>query len=199
MFSYNEITDEELKTLSPILSKDIVYTTDLLENILHWSRSQLQGFGVKKEFFNVRNVILNEINYHITSASLKKINIIHDVFPNQIAYSDALMFQIVIRNLLNNAIKFCNEGCEILITAGYQNDKMLKICIKDNGIGISETTLSKLFKEENISSRGTRNEKGTGLGLMICKDFMTRNDGDISVSSELGVGTTFCVTVPTHA
>ncbi|MNR16668.1 Sensor protein EvgS precursor [compost metagenome] len=76
---------------------------------------------------------------------------------------------------------------------------MIKVCIKDSGIGISKATIEKLFKEENISSRGTKNEKGTGLGLMICKDFMSRNGGDISVSSELGIGTTFCVTVPTHA
>ncbi|MFN0292155.1 sensor histidine kinase [Pedobacter helvus] len=199
MFSQNLISDEEFKALSPVLSKDIVYTTDLLENILHWSRSQLQGFGIKKEFFNVRNIILNEINYHITSASLKKINILHDVFPNQVAYADVLMFQIVIRNLLNNAIKFCNEGCEILITAVYQNDGMLKVCIKDNGIGIAKHYLEKLFRDENVSSRGTKNEKGTGLGLMICKDFMTRNGGNISVSSELNVGTTFCVTVPTRS
>ncbi|WP_293297436.1 histidine kinase N-terminal 7TM domain-containing protein [Pedobacter sp. UBA4863] len=198
MFSYNQISDEEFKALSPVLSKDIVYTTDLLENILHWSRSQLKGFGIKKEFFNVRNIILNEINYHISSASLKKVKILHDVFPNEIAYADLLMFQIVIRNLLNNAIKFCNEGCEILITAAYQSNGMLKVCIKDTGIGISKTILEKLFKEENISSRGTKNEKGTGLGLMICKDFMSRNGGNIEVSSELGVGTTFCVTVPTH-
>lgn len=199
MVSYNQISDEEFKTLSPVLSKDIIYTTDLLENILHWSRSQLKGFGISKEFFNVRNIILNEINYHLPSATLKKINILHDVFPNEIAYADLLMFQIVVRNILNNAIKFCNEGCEILITAAYQSNGMLMVCIKDNGTGMSPSTLEKLFRDENISSRGTHNEKGTGLGLMICKDFMQRNGGDITVSSELGVGTTFYLTVPTKA
>lgn len=199
MVSYNQISDDEFKTLSPVLSKDIIYTTDLLENILHWSRSQLKGFGISKEFFNVRNIILNEINYHLPSATLKKINILHDVFPNEIAYADLLMFQIVVRNILNNAIKFCNEGCEILITAAYQSNGMLMVCIKDNGTGMSPSTLEKLFRDENISSRGTHNEKGTGLGLMICKDFMQRNGGDITVSSELGVGTTFYLTVPTKA
>ncbi|RZK16275.1 MAG: PAS domain-containing sensor histidine kinase, partial [Flavobacterium sp.] len=152
MVSYDQISDTEFKALSPVLSKDIVYTTDLLENILHWSRSQLKGFGINKEFFNVRNIILNEINYHLPSATLKKINILHDVFPNEIAYADLLMFQIVVRNILNNAIKFCNEGCEILITASYQKNGMLKVNIKDTGIGISKPTLEKLFKDENISS-----------------------------------------------
>lgn len=199
MVAFNELKDEEFKNLAPTLSKDIVYTTDLLENVLHWSRSQLKGFGINKEFFNVRNVILNEINYHLPSASLKKIHIIHDVFPNEVAYADVLMFQIVIRNILNNAIKFCNEGCEILITASYQNTGMIKVCIKDNGVGIPHDLQEKLFTDENISSRGTRNEKGTGLGLMICKDFMQRNGGDITVESAEGVGSTFCITVPTKA
>ncbi|WP_113639633.1 sensor histidine kinase [Nubsella zeaxanthinifaciens] len=199
MVAFNELKDEEFKNLAPTLSKDIVYTTDLLENVLHWSRSQLKGFGINKEFFNVRNVILNEINYHLPSASLKKIHIIHDVFPNEVAYADVLMFQIVIRNILNNAIKFCNEGCEILITASYQNTGMIKVCIKDNGVGIPHDLQEKLFTDENISSRGTRNEKGTGLGLMICKDFMQRNGGDVTVDSTEGVGSTFCITVPTKA
>lgn len=199
MVSYNQISDEEFRAISPSLSKDIIYTTDLLENMLHWSRSQLHGFGIKKEFFNVRNIILNEINYHLPSATLKKVKIFHEVFPNEVAYADVLMFQIVIRNILNNAIKFCNEGCEIVITAVYQSNGMLKICIKDNGIGISKTTLERLFKEENISSRGTKNEKGTGLGLMICKDFMIRNGGKITVQSEIGKGTTFCLFLPTKA
>ncbi|MDQ8005210.1 MAG: histidine kinase N-terminal 7TM domain-containing protein [Pedobacter sp.] len=199
MVSYNQISDEEFKALSPVLSKDIIYTTDLLENILHWSRSQLKGFGISKEFFNVRNVIINEINYHLPSATLKNIKILHEVFPYEVAYADVLMFQIVIRNILNNAIKFCNEGCEISITAAYQKDGMLKVSIKDSGIGISKATLEKLFKQENISSRGTKNEKGTGLGLMICKDFMHRNNGEITVESEIGVGTTFNLTLPTKA
>lgn len=199
MVSYNQITDEEFKTLSPVLSKDIIYTTDLLENILHWSRSQLKGFGISKEFFNVRNVIINEINYHLPSATLKNIKILHDVFPHEVAYADVLMFQIVIRNILTNAIKFCNEGCEISITAAYQKNGMLKVSVKDTGIGIPKTTLEKLFKEENISSRGTKNEKGTGLGLMICKDFMQRNNGEITVESEIGVGSTFNLMLPTSA
>lgn len=197
MVAYDQISTEEFKNLSPVLSKDIIYTTDLLENILHWSRSQLKGFGIKKEFFNLRNVILNEINYHLPSANLKKIAIVHDVFPYEVAYADVLMFQIVIRNILNNAIKFCNENCEINITAGYQKEGYLKVCIQDNGLGISKPTLNKLFKDENISSRGTNNEKGTGLGLMICKDFMLRNGGDISVESEEGKGTKFYLTLPT--
>jgi signal transduction histidine kinase len=196
MIANDQISIEEFKSISPTLSKDIIYTTDLLENILHWSRSQLKGFGIKKEIFNLRNLIINEINYHLPGATLKKIAIIHDVFPGEMVYADILMLQIVMRNILNNAIKFCNENCEILITATYQKNGLMLICIKDNGIGIAQDMLDKLFTEENISTRGTANEKGTGLGLMVCKDFMKRNDGDITVESIEGKGSKFCITVP---
>ncbi|MES2650116.1 MAG: histidine kinase N-terminal 7TM domain-containing protein [Bacteroidota bacterium] len=196
MISNDQISTEEFKNISPTLSKDIIYTTDLLENILHWSRSQLKGYGINKEIFNLRNLIINEINYHLPAANLKKIKIIHDVFPGEMAYADMLMIQIVIRNIINNAIKFCNEGCEIHITAAYQKDNNMLVCIQDNGIGIQESILNKLFKGENITTRGTLNEKGTGLGLLVCKDFMKRNDGDVTVTSIEGKGAKFCITIP---
>ncbi|MFA6276064.1 MAG: histidine kinase N-terminal 7TM domain-containing protein [Pedobacter sp.] len=197
MIANNQITSEEFKSISPTLSKDIIYTTDLLENILHWSRSQLKGFGIKQEFFNLRNLIINEINYHLPGATLKKIKIIHDVFPGEMVYGDILMVQIVMRNIINNAIKFCYEDCEIHITAAYQKNGMMLVCIKDNGIGISKNILNKLFKDENITTRGTSNEKGTGLGLMVCKDFMNRNGGNITVETEEGKGSKFCISIPT--
>jgi signal transduction histidine kinase len=197
MIANDQITNEEFKSISPTLSKDIIYTTDLLENILHWSRSQLKGYGIKKEYINLRNLIINEINYHLPAATTKKIKIIHDVFPSEMVYADVLMIQIVIRNVLNNAIKFCNENSEIHITAAYQKDGAMLVCIADNGVGIPANVLSKLFKGENISTRGTFNEKGTGLGLMVCKDFMIRNDGDISVTSTEGQGAKFCIVLPT--
>lgn len=197
MIADNQVSIEEFRSLSPTLSKDIIYTTDLLENILHWSRSQLKGFGIKKEFFNLRSLINNEIGYHLPAATLKKITIIHDVFPGETVYADILMIQIVIRNLLNNAIKFCSENCEIQITAAYQKNKMMLVCIKDNGIGIPKEFLGKLFKEDSISTRGTYNEKGTGLGLLVCKDFMERNDGSIHADSIQGHGAKFCISIPT--
>ena len=196
MIASEQISNDEFKALSPSLSKDIIYTTDLLENILHWSRSQLKGFGISKEVFNLRNLILNEINYHLPAAELKKIKIIHDVFPGEMAYADMLMIQIVIRNIINNAIKFCHENDQIHITASYQKDSKMLVCIEDTGVGIPKTTLDRLFKDESISTRGTSNEKGTGLGLLVCKEFMLRNGGDITVSSIEGQGAKFCITIP---
>lgn len=197
MLSNEQISSDEFRDIAPTMSKDIIYTTDLLENILHWSRSQLKGFGIKKEFFNLRNLILNEINYHLPAATMKKINIIHDVFPGEMVYADVLMIQIIVRNLLNNAIKFCHEHCEIHITAVYQRNNQMLICFKDNGVGMAPGVVSKLFKNENITTRGTSNEKGTGLGLLVCRDFVNRNDGHIAVDSSEGKGAKFYITLPT--
>jgi signal transduction histidine kinase len=190
MISNDTISMEEIKEIAPTLGKDIIYTTDLLENILHWSRSQLKGYGINKSVFDVRNLIMNEVNYHLPSATTKHVCIIHDVFPGLLIYADMLMIQIVIRNLLNNAIKFCTEGCEINITGVY-NSGMILICVADNGIGMDPGVLKNLFTGLSVSTRGTMNERGTGLGLEVCKDFMERNEGSIRAESELGKGSKF--------
>jgi signal transduction histidine kinase len=119
MISDDSITPDEFKQIAPTLSRDIIYTTDLLENMLHWSRSQLKGHGISPEYFNLRNLILNEISYHLPAASIKKIDIAHNVFPNVIVFADMLMMQIVVRNILNNAIKFSNIQGIIDISAVY--------------------------------------------------------------------------------
>lgn len=193
------ITIDEFKVLAPTLNKDISYTTELLENILHWSRSQLKGYGIDKDLFDLKNMLVNEIDYHLPAAEAKNIQIVQDVFPGEMVYADRLMIQIVIRNILSNAIKFCNENCEINITAVYKKEGFIELCIKDNGVGMSDTALKKIFNGENLSTRGTMNEKGTGLGLVICKEFMEKNDGKLLVKSEPGKGSSFCIYLPVDA
>jgi signal transduction histidine kinase len=196
MLSDDLISPEELKMLAPTLSKDIVYTTDLLENILHWSRSQLKGHGINKEYFDLKGLVVNEVSYHMTSARAKNITIVQDVFPGAMIYADRLMIQIVIRNILNNAIKFCYDSCTIDIFAVYTTEHFINLCIEDSGLGMEPIVFEKLFSGENYSRRGTMDEKGTGLGMVVCKEFMERNDGKIFVSSELGKGTKFCLYLP---
>lgn len=197
MLNTDMITIEEFKTLSPKLSRDILYTTDLLENILHWSRSQLKGYGINKVSFELRNMITNEVNYHLPSATIKHIRIVQDIFPGQFVYADMLMIQIVVRNILNNSIKFCDEGCEITINAVYKANHQMMICIEDNGQGMSAEAINTLNAGNSLSTRGTKDEKGTGLGLVICRDFMERNNGTMEVSSKRGAGTTFKLYLPT--
>jgi len=196
MIANDVISIDEFKGILPTLSKDILYTTDLLENILHWSRSQLKGYGINKEYFDLKSMVINEIDYHLPSARAKEIEIIQDVFPGHVVYADMLMIQIVVRNILNNAIKFCRNGSTIQVYASYTMDGYMILCIRDTGIGMSPEFLANLFDGQSISSRGTMNEKGTGLGMVVCREFMLRNDGDISATSTLGEGTTFCISIP---
>ncbi|KIO75307.1 ATPase [Pedobacter lusitanus] len=196
MTSDDTISAEEFKDLSPTLTKDISYTTDLLENILHWSRSQLKGYGINKDLFDLKNLINTEVNYHLKAATGKKIEIIQQLADDLTAHADLLMMQIVIRNLIINAIKFCHENCRINISATYLNPDYIGLNIQDNGVGIAFENIQKIFKGENFSSRGTQNEKGTGIGLMVCWDFMARNEGSIHIESELGKGTTFKLQIP---
>lgn len=198
MTSDDTISAEEFKELSPTLTKDISYTTDLLENILHWSRSQLKGYGINKELFDLKNLINSEVSYHLKAASVKKIEIILQLADDLVAYADLLMMQIVIRNLIINAIKFCHENCQINIVASYINAEYIGLQIQDNGVGIALENIQKIFNGENFSSRGTQNEKGTGIGLMVCWDFMERNEGSIAIESELGAGTLFNLQIPRH-
>jgi len=198
MTSDDTISAEEFKELSPTLTKDISYTTDLLENILHWSRSQLKGYGINKELFDLKKLISSEVSYHLKAASVKKIKIVQQLTDDLVAYADLLMMQIVIRNLIINAIKFCHENCQINITASYINAEYIGLQIQDNGVGIAIENIQKIFNGENFSSRGTQNEKGTGIGLMVCWDFMERNEGSITIESELGTGTLFNLQIPRH-
>src|SRR5690606_37168327 len=116
--------------------------------------------------FELRNMITNEVNYHLPSATIKHITILQDIFPGHIVYGDMLMIQIVVRNILNNSIKFCNEGCEITINAVFKANHQMMICIKDNGMGMSAEALKMLNSGTSVSTRGTNDEKGTGLGLV---------------------------------
>ena len=198
MTTDDTISPEEFKLLAPTLNRDITYTADLLENILHWSRSQLKGYSINREFFDLKVLITAEVNYHLKSATYKKIEILQSVETEGISlvYADLVMMQMVIRNLLSNAIKFCHSHCEIDICSSYLNDDYADITISDNGVGISSENIQKIFNGENASSRGTQNEKGTGIGLMVCWDFMERNEGTIFLESEVGQGTRFSLKIP---
>ncbi|MET1054688.1 MAG: histidine kinase N-terminal 7TM domain-containing protein [Pedobacter sp.] len=196
MMSDDIISPEEFKFLAPKLTKDISYTADLLENILHWSRSQLKGYSINRDYCDLKALVSSEINYHMKSAADKEITITQSLDGELTAFADLLMMQMVVRNLLSNAIKFCHSNCHIDISASYLDSNFISIIIRDTGVGIAEENIKRIFKGENVSSRGTKNEKGTGIGLMVCWDFMERNGGNITMQSEVGKGTTFDLKIP---
>ncbi len=143
--------------------------------------------------------ILLEIFAVLSSAAMSKKLLLENNIPkNILVMADENMLNTIFRNLIYNGMKFTNEGGKVSVTA-YEENKFIKIIVEDNGIGIDENTKSKLFEHDfNKSKNGTAGESGTGLGLIICKDFIEKLGGNIYVESQLNKGTRFIFTLPSH-
>jgi len=195
MLNEGMITEEEFKSFVPQLSRNIGYTTGLLENLLFWSRSQLQGEVVKPIYFNLKEVSVNILQLFENSINEKEILVENNIQLSCKVYADKDMIQLVVRNLISNAVKFSKRGGIIKLSASAEGSNTI-LCVTDSGVGISEADQKKLFELETFTTRGTDNEQGTGLGLLLCKDFIEKNGGIIWVESELGKGSKFCVRIP---
>lgn len=193
----NEISKEQIQDMIPELADKFKYTSNLLNNLLNWSRSQLDGYKIVPVSFNLGEHF--EENYRVLSyqAKDKDIEILNDLENESTqVFADKNMINLVILNLLSNAIKFTRQGGNIRIWTESIGDH-LKFCIQDNGVGIPSDKLELLFSSSNFySTSGTEEEKGTGLGLMLCKEFISKNNGTIWAESEKGNGSTFYFTVP---
>jgi len=195
MLNEGMITEEEFKSFVPQLSKNIGYTTGLLENLLFWSKSQLQGEVVKPVYFNLKEISVNILHLFENTIHEKDILIENNIQLSCKVYADKDMIQLVVRNLISNAVKFSKRGGSIKLTTRTE-ENYTNLCVTDTGVGISETDQKKLFEQETFTTRGTDNEQGTGLGLLLCKDFIEKNGGSIWVESEIGKGSKFCVRIP---
>ncbi len=195
LFNEGVITDDEIKSYMPLISKNIKNTSALLENLLHWSRSQLKGERIQKNNFNLRIAALLQVSILEPLANEKEIKIENTIDETQIGYADRDMIELVFRNLISNAIKYCNKGGAITISSTVE-DQFIQVCVRDTGIGIAEENLQKLFGLNNFSTLGTNKELGTGLGLLLCREFITKNGGKIWVESKLNEGSKFCFTIP---
>ncbi|MCS6822004.1 MAG: HAMP domain-containing histidine kinase [Microscillaceae bacterium] len=198
----NDISYETFTSLLPEINKNLYYTNELIENLLAWARDQMEGIKTKPINFNIIQVIKNTIELLQPQAQQKNLKIITPHTPEGklpmsevLVYADIDMVKLIIRNLLSNAIKFTYPDKKIFVD-WTTREEMFEIVVKDEGIGIEKEKLAKLFTAEHFSQRGTNNEKGTGLGLRVCKDFAERNGGSIRVESELGVGSSFYFTIP---
>lgn len=170
----------------------------LLENLLAWSRSQLNAVTVRPDFFNLTDAVEEAVNLMAAAINAKKITLEKDYQPINMAYADKSMIDTVMRNLLSNAIKFTPKNGMIKIRVNEnENETLLKIT--DTGVGIHPHRLEKLFVfSENQSTKGTAGEKGTGLGLVLSREFILKNQGRIWVESEVDKGSTFFFALPTN-
>jgi signal transduction histidine kinase len=190
---YN-LPPEEIKKLLPDVVNELNYTTGLMENLLQWAKSQMQANSVRPQQLEVVHVI-DEVTQLLTiQAQAKNIRLESNVDQPFQVYADRDMANLVLRNLVANAIKFTPENGKITIRA-KEVRSFIEISVIDTGVGISKENLDKLFNEY-YTSKGTANESGTGLGLMLCKEFLTKNGGNLRVESEEGKGSTFAFTLP---
>jgi signal transduction histidine kinase len=192
----NMLTQEEIKEASKDLSQHVKKTISFLDNLLQWSKMQMQNIKPSIEWINAFETTQNVIELLESKAIEKGLTIYNHISISEMVMGDVEMFKTILRNLLNNAIKFTSLGGEIHIYSST-DEEFTTFTIQDSGVGISEENIKKLFNVyENFSTTGTLQEKGTGLGLAICKEFVERNGGEIWVKSTEGVGTSFLFTLP---
>lgn len=169
---------------------------DLLSNLLTWSNSQSGRMTFHPETFKLSDLLSEVLDVLNGMARQKEISIENRVGEGELIYADKEMIGTVLRNIISNAIKFTADNGHIFIEA-TENQKEVIVSVTDTGVGISADTIGKLFRiHENCSTQGTRNESGTGLGLILCKEFIEKNKGRIWVKSKPEVGSTFYFSVP---
>ena len=191
----DSISKDEFYELIPELSENANNASSLLFNLLNWSKSQMQNLEPKPELFNIQDVFQTKIALVEQKVEDKRIVLI-DESQRDFVYADRSMIEIVIQNLITNAVKFSRIGDVITISNVDTNGKSL-ICVEDSGVGIAKENIDKLFAaHKNFTTAGTKNEKGTGLGLTIAKDLVELNNGRIWVESTENVGSKFFVELP---
>ena len=194
--SLKELDKNEIEKYIEIVYNSANNTLTLLDNLLVWAVSQNKEKNFRPIKINLYELLREEIENLKTLASQKQITLRHSVKPDLNVTVDIQMVKTILRNLINNAIKYTNVNGEIIIDANEVN-QYIEIAIKDNGIGISAEDQRKLFKIDAFhSTPGTHDERGTGLGLLLCKEFVELHGGNIRIESEAGKGSIFAFTLP---
>lgn len=202
LINYDKYDSEKHKELLKYIHQSSENTYKLLENLLLWSRSQIGiiDFRPEKENLFLISIETIELLYH--SANSKSITLNNEIPKDIFVNTDKGLYVTVLRNLITNAVKFTPKGRNISIKAetssNENNQSFTEISVVDEGIGISKEKINKLFLiTENISTKGTENEDGTGLGLILCKEFVEMHGGQLKIESEENIGTTISFTLPT--
>lgn len=194
---HNLLSAQELDHHSEKVKKSIENVLDMLQNLVRWSSTQLEGFKSIKEKIDLQKTIAEVIESVEITASMKNITILNQIKNTDQLILDPEILKLVTRNFITNSIKFSHPGAFVVITSNVQADSFT-LSVQDTGIGMSQEDLKKLFVPKKLSRMGTQNESGSGIGLVITKEFAEMMNGTISVNSEEGKGSTFSVTFPLH-
>jgi signal transduction histidine kinase len=204
LLTYSESVYTKLDTLSTDEIKEYTLNVHryaeniykLLEDLLEWSRIQIGNLKYEPKDFSLYAAILHTISTIEGNAERKNIKIVNNVSDKIVGYADENMIKSVLNNLVSNAVKFTNYDGTVEIDASRINGSIC-VTVKDNGTGMSEDEVTQLFKVgKHFNKTGTANEKGTGLGLILCKELIEKNGGSISIASILGKGSSFSFTIP---
>ncbi|MDR2848369.1 MAG: HAMP domain-containing histidine kinase [Bacteroidales bacterium] len=195
LFKANSLPQKDLSDFIGKMLLRVENTTTMLENLLHWSQSQLNGIEPVFTKAAIQDVMENSVNFYHIQAEQKHITIHNASTLSATVTTDVEMLKIILRNLISNALKFTPEQGSITLNAVLQDHDVV-VSVKDTGVGISPENQAKLFADANFTTLGTGKEKGTGLGLSLCKDFVEHNRGKLWLESKEGEGTTFYFTVP---
>jgi len=190
---------EEIEKYAGIILESSERAMELLMNLMEWAMTQTGRLEYKPELLNISVLLKDLMKSFIDAAGQKSISL-KVIYPEGIeALADRQMLSTVLRNLISNAIKFTRTGGEIIVKAEVLSGEIC-ISVKDNGVGIPEQALSKLFRiDQNYTTKGTNMEKGTGLGLILCREFVVKHGGRIWVESQPNKGSTFSFTLPVHS
>lgn len=195
-----EFSKEELIDMLKSLNNSAQQTYKFIEDLLEWSRSQMGRIQMHIEKEDLSSIIAGTLLTLQQQADLKEITIENNVPIGTYAMFDNNMMATIIRNLISNAIKFTHNGGKITLKSEIlekNGQNFIRLSISDTGVGMNETQLANLFSIDKVQSTpGTAKEKGTGLGLIICKDFIEKMNGAISVESKINQGTTFYIDIP---
>lgn len=193
----NHIYDtSNVEYLSKNINSTAKNTLNLIENLLCWAQSQTNQIKYDPEAIELEKIIRKAVHFFNAPASVKNISLNHIQSYETIVYGDRIMLKLILHNLISNAIKFTHPNGKIDIYS-LHGEGEVEITISDNGSGMNEATRNNLFETKtNLSAKGTNNEDGTGLGLILCKEFVEKNGGKIWVESELGKGSDFTFTIP---
>jgi signal transduction histidine kinase len=190
------LTSDEIKKHATSIRNSVTSSLDLIDNTLFWSLSQTGNISYTPSTFSLNEMVKKLKELYQLTAEKKRINfnVITDERIN--IYADENMIYVTLRNIVSNAIKFTNEGKSVTISID-KNHQLAEIKVIDEGIGMSKSYIKKLFAEEHLQiKKGTSNEKGTGLGLVLCKKFVDLNNGFMQIESEEEKGTEFIVQLP---
>lgn len=194
-----DISSEKLVLYINQMKGTMDHTAAMMENLLNWSASQMQGFSVHPEKIEIDQLLGNMVTEIAAAASQKQIRINNSIQPGVTCYADRNMLTLVLRNLLNNAIKFSHRSGEITISAAANEAGAVTLFVKDKGIGLSAENVHRINTARMPamqSKPGTAREKGTGLGLMLCKHFASMMNGSLQVQSKEGDGSVFSLLLP---